>query len=94
MTVQANPESPVFIEDGHLTHHWQTFLGVKSVQHGIQSPPFPQTMYANGVMTDPWTVFFQKAKDKIGTVADPLGQPFVTQENKVSEPWLDWLQTW
>ena len=94
MTVQANPENEVFTEDGHLGQQWHLFMGVKSTEHGIQSPPFPQTMYANGVMTDPWTVFFQKAKDKIGTIADPLGQPFVTQDNKVSEPWLDWFQKW
>jgi hypothetical protein len=94
MTVQASPENDVFIDDGHLTRHWQMFLGVKSTEHDIQSPPFPQTMYVNGVMTDPWTVFFQKAKDKINIEADPLGQPFITQDNKISEPWLDWFNKW
>jgi hypothetical protein len=94
MTVQANPQSDVFTDDGYLAQHWQLFMGVKSAQHGIQSPPFPQTMYVNGVMTTPWTLFFQKAKDKIPTVADPIGQPFVTPDNKIYMPWLDWLQKW
>jgi hypothetical protein len=94
MTVQANPETNVFIADGHLSQEWHLFMAVKSVQHGIQSPPFPQTMYVNGVITTPWTVFFQKAKDKIPTIADPIGQPFVTQDNKIDAPWLDWLQNW
>ena len=94
MTVQANPENEVFTDTGHLTRDWHLFLGVKSSQHGIQSPPFPQTMYVNGVMTDPWTVFFQKAKDKINTDIEPLGQPFATKENRITTDWLSWLQKW
>jgi hypothetical protein len=95
VSVQINPNDDVFLDSGHLQQSTQLFIGAKSTQHGIQAPPFVQTMYLeSGAMSDPGSNFWQQAQTKIGITEAPTAQPFADVNNKLNSQWATWMQKW